>query len=394
MKFCFVSEVFPYRKGEKLVIPGGGEAHAFFLSRELVKRGHEVRMITGRWKGTPKRETIDGIEFMRYGSYSPWFKGSLVVSLKNIAVNTISCFKTLDKAIRIDRPDFIIAPVSFALPSAFLLARAHKIPLIAEVHDVYKIPLYLEHYGKDYGLLVYPGLLYIWLYNNLPKYADFVETASTQYVGDLLAKEFRVPREKICVTGNGLEIEKYRYSADKQQLIVVLGRLVSYKRVDKAIEIFKKVRERISNAKLVIIGDGPDRERLTQLAEGEKIEFMGFIPEEEKLMMLQRAKILLTCSEFEGFGIVPIEAFACGAFPIVSDIPTHREVIGKHGFIFRSTSEAVQRILDLLSDEKTREKLAREGRKFVEVTYTWQKVCDRFIQMIDGFNERISHRRR
>jgi glycosyltransferase involved in cell wall biosynthesis len=274
--------------------------------------------------------------------------------------------------------------MSFAFPRAFLLARAFRIPVIAEVHDVYEIPLYLRHYRRDYGWLVYPGLFYVWLYNNLPRYADLVETVSAQNI-EPMVRSYGVAREKIFVTGNGIEIEKYEYSADKQQLIVVLGRLVSYKRVDKAIEIFKKVKERIPDVKLAIIGDGPDKRRLLTLAGDRDIKFMGFVSEEEKLRMLQRAKILLTCSEFEGFGIVPIEAFACGAFPVVSDIPAHREVVGEYGFVFRDTPQAVQKICDLLSDEERREKLARKGRKFVEVTYTWQKVCDRFMQMIDKF---------
>ncbi len=386
MKFCFVSEVFPYHKDKKLIIPGGGEAHAFFLSKELVKRGHEVKMITGRWAGTPKREVIDGIEFVRYGLYSPWFDEPIVISLKNMAVNTLSCLKVLDKTLREEKPDFLITPMSFAFPRAFVLARAYKIPLIAEVHDVYEIPLYLRHYRRDYGLLVYPGLFYVWIYNNLPRYVDLVETVSAQNI-EPLVKSYGVAREKIFVTGNGIEIEKYRYSKEKQQTIVVLGRLVSYKRVDMAIEIFRRVREKVPDVKLVIVGDGPDRKRLMKLASDEGIKFMGFVPEQEKLRILQRAKVLLSCSEFEGFGIVPIEALACGAFPVVSDIPAHREVVGEHGFLFREASEAAREICNLLSEEEKRQKLAERGRKYVEATYTWPKVCDRFIQMVEKFNK-------
>lgn len=390
MKFCFISEVFPYRKGGRLVIPGGGEAHAFFLSRDLVKRGHVVKMLTGRWEGTPKREAIDGIEFIRYGSYSPWFDEPIAVSLKNMVVNTISCLRSLKEVLRREKPDFIVTPMSFALPRAFLLARAHKIPLIAEVHDVYEIPLYLHHYKRDYGLLVYPGLFYVWLYNNLPKYADLVETVSVQNIEPLVGR-YGVTREKIFVTGNGIELEKYGYSSDKEQLVVVLGRLVSYKRVDMAIKIFRGVKEKVPDARLMIVGDGPERRKLEELAAGvADVKFMGFVSEEKKLEILQRAKVLISCSEFEGFGMVPIEAFACGAFPVVTDIAAHREVIGKHGFIFKDDSEAVQMICELLSDEIKRERLSRRGRKFVEMTYTWPKMCDMFMKMVNEFSTKRS----
>jgi glycosyltransferase involved in cell wall biosynthesis len=272
--------------------------------------------------------------------------------------------------------------MSFAFPRAFLLARAFRIPVIAEVHDVYEIPLYLRHYRRDYGWLVYPGLFYVWLYNNLPRYADLVETVSAQNI-EPMVRSYGVAREKIFVTGNGIEIEKYTYSEEKQQVIVVLGRLVSYKRVDMAIEIFKRVKEKVPDVELIIVGDGPDRKRLMELARGENVKFTGFVPEQEKLRILRRAKVLLSCSEFEGFGIVPIEALACGAIPVVSDIPAHREVIGEHGILFKETSEATRSICNLLTEEEKRRKLAKKGRKYVEVTFTWQKVCDRFMKMIN-----------
>ncbi|MEM2618950.1 MAG: glycosyltransferase family 4 protein, partial [Candidatus Hadarchaeales archaeon] len=150
-----------------------------------------------------------------------------------------------------------------------------------------------------------------------------------------------------------------------------------------AIEIFKQVKKRVPDVRLIIVGDGPDRKRLMKLAKDEDIEFKGFVPEGEKIKILQRAKILLSCSEFEGFGIAPIEALACGAYPVVSDIPAHREVLGEHGTLFTEVSEAVQKIFDLLCDEEKRQKLARKGREYVETTYTWQKVCNRFLKVVE-----------
>ncbi|MEM2614970.1 MAG: glycosyltransferase family 4 protein, partial [Nitrososphaerota archaeon] len=197
-------------------------------------------------------------------------------------------------------------------------------------------------------------------------------------------RSYGIAREKIFITGNGIEIEKYEYSEKKQQVIAVLGRLVSYKRVDMAIEIFKQVKKRVPDVRLIIVGDGPDRKRLMKLAKDEDIEFKGFVPEGEKIKILQRAKILLSCSEFEGFGIAPIEALACGAYPVVSDIPAHREVLGKHGILFKEASEAVPRICYLLHEEEERQRLTKKGREYVEATYTWQKVCDRFLKVVES----------
>ena len=157
--------------------------------------------------------------------------------------------------------------------------------------------------------------------------------------------------------------------------------MVSYKRVDKAIQIFKKVKRRVRNAKLIIAGDGPERKKLEALSDCD-ISFLGFISESQKLSLLRKAKILLSCSEFEGFGIVPIEGLACGAYPVVSNIPAHNEVVGKYGHIFNNTDDAANVICDLITNEDKRENYCRKGRYFVESTYTWYNVCNKFMQMV------------
>jgi glycosyltransferase involved in cell wall biosynthesis len=391
LKFCFVSEIAPYLNSSgKLVVTGGGEAHAFFLARELVKKGHCAKIVTGKWVGAPAHEFIDGVEFVRYGSYSLWFSSCVALSIKNLVLNSVRSFKVIEEVIKKNRPDFIVAPMTFAFPRVVFEAYAHRIPMVAEVHDVYPLPLYLKHYRRDYGLLVYPGSLFVWLYNTLPKYTSLVETVSAATVNPLVSK-CGVKREKIFVTGNGVDTEKYLYSSEKQQLILVLGRLVSYKNVDRALCIFRKVKEQVKNAKLVIVGDGPERKRLEALSKDSDVQFLGHVSEAKKLELLQQAKILISCSEFEGFGMAPIEALACGVFPVLSDIPAHHEVVGKHSFISDNVDNCASIIVDLLSDEAKRGLIAKGGRDFVVSTYTWQSVCEKFLLGIEHLKEKISN---
>jgi glycosyltransferase involved in cell wall biosynthesis len=379
LKFCFVTEIAPYLNSNgELVITGGGEAHAFFLARELVKKGHSAKIVTGKWANSPEHEFINGVEFVRYGSYANWFTNSISISIKNLVLNSIRFIKTIEDIVKKDRPDYFVASMTFAFPRIVIQARMHNIPLISEVHDVYPLPLYLKHYKKDYGMLVYPGALYVLLYNNLPKYTSLVETVSEQTVNPLVSK-YGVKRDKIFVTGNGIDTEKYLYSAEKQQVLVVLGRLVSYKHVEKALKIFNKVKEQIKNVKLVIVGDGPERKHLEALSTDSDVQFLGHVSETEKLQILKNAKIIMSCSEFEGFGMVPIEALACGVFPILSNIPAHNEIVGKNGFISDSVTACASTIVDLLSNNAKRELIAKQGRDFVLANYTWPTVCEKFL---------------
>jgi glycosyltransferase involved in cell wall biosynthesis len=94
------------------------------------------------------------------------------------------------------------------------------------------------------------------------------------------------------------------------QHFLIVSALVPYKRIDLAIEACRRV-----GARLRIVGDGPDRERLEQLA-GEHVEFAGRLSDDEVRTEYRRAMAVLLPGE-EDFGIVPVEAQACGR-PVVA----------------------------------------------------------------------------
>jgi glycosyltransferase involved in cell wall biosynthesis len=126
--------------------------------------------------------------------------------------------------------------------------------------------------------------------------------------------------------------------------------------------------------------------RLAKIADKDVI-FAGRVSEKDKILLLQKAKILLSCSSSEGFNMTIPEALACGACPVVSDLPVHREVMENHGFVFTSESEAVKIILHLLDNEEERRSIVRRGRKFVEERYTWEKVTDAFLKGLTKLHE-------
>lgn len=97
---------------------------------------------------------------------------------------------------------------------------------------------------------------------------------------------------------------------ESEDFYVVFSRFVPYKRIDLAIEACKKL-----NRKLIVIGDGEQREYLKSLANDNTI-FTGRISDEEVKDYLQRCKAMIFCAE-EDFGIVPLEAQACGR-PVIA----------------------------------------------------------------------------
>jgi glycosyltransferase involved in cell wall biosynthesis len=92
--------------------------------------------------------------------------------------------------------------------------------------------------------------------------------------------------------------------------LLVVSRLVSYKRIDLAVQTCSKLKKR-----LIVIGDGPDRKRLQRLA-GPTIHFLGRVPDEQVVYYMQHCRALIFPG-VEDFGITPLEINACGR-PVVA----------------------------------------------------------------------------
>lgn len=110
--------------------------------------------------------------------------------------------------------------------------------------------------------------------------------------------------------------------------MVAIGRLVPLKRFDYAISLLEDVARRIPT-ELVIVGDGTERRRLTQLSSGLPVRFLGHVSDRQELAsVLRSADLMVMPSRTEGLPNVVIEALACGVRVVVSDIPGTRPLEG------------------------------------------------------------------
>ncbi len=169
-------------------------------------------------------------------------------------------------------------------------------------------------------------------------------------------------------------IDVNRFVADEpdEDFYLVLSRLVGYKKIDLAIEACKKL-----NRRLVVIGDGPDRKRLEQLA-GKQIEFLGRQPDEVVTKYASRCRALLFPGE-EDFGMVPLEINASGR-PVIA--------YRKGG----AMETVIEGETGLFFDEQTAESLAASIEDFESRSWNRQamrKHAEKFDTKI--FTERISN---
>jgi glycosyltransferase involved in cell wall biosynthesis len=158
-----------------------------------------------------------------------------------------------------------------------------------------------------------------------------------------------------------IDVDRFQMSAQIEDYYLVLSRLVSYKRIDLAIEACKRLGRR-----LVIIGDGPDRQRLEKLA-GPETEFLGRQSDSQVNRYASRCRALLFPGE-EDFGMVPLEVNAAGrpviAFRGGGAIET--VVPGVTGVFFKKPTSAalVEAIEDFESLTWDQQILRRHAEKF------------------------------
>jgi len=193
-------------------------------------------------------------------------------------------------------------------------------------------------------------------------------------------KDFRViPNAVDPKEFEGEEIEK-------EPLILFVGRLSYSKGVDVLI---KALRELEVRARCVIIGDGEDRRRFEALAKelGTEVEFTGYLPREEVIRNMKRASLLVlpSISRLEAFGIVLLEAMACGTPVAASDIPGVGEIAREAGFVFPAGDyrRLAEIINEVLSDEQKVRRIGERAKKVVKEKYSWDVVVERIIELYE-----------
>ena len=120
----------------------------------------------------------------------------------------------------------------------------------------------------------------------------------------------RVYRRDAAVIYPPVDVERFTAGASKEDYFLFVSRLVPYKRADLVVEVFAKL-----GLRLLVVGDGPHMDACRRVA-GPSVEFLGFQGDEEVTRLMRGARALVFAAE-EDFGIVPVEAQACGT-PVIA----------------------------------------------------------------------------
>jgi len=165
-----------------------------------------------------------------------------------------------------------------------------------------------------------------------------------------------------------------------EPLFVALGRLVPHKRVDLLLRAWDRVRGQ-TGGRFVVVGDGPDRQRLERsLPAG--AELLGHVTDEEKARLLDRAWLLVHGAMHEGWGMVATEAAAAGTAVVAFDVAGVREAVadGRTGVLVETEDQLVDTWVALARDPVRRHALGSAGHEHAS-TLRWDRTVDRFLEV-------------
>ncbi|MGW1888948.1 glycosyltransferase family 4 protein [Streptomyces sp. NPDC002004] len=214
-----------------------------------------------------------------------------------------------------------------------------------------------------------------WALSGAPQRGNLLVAVSPSTAHALQA--IGVERERIRVVHNGVEEPGPPAPASPEPLFLAMGRLVEYKRIDLLLRLWERVRP-VTGGRLVIVGDGPERERLRRLA-GPDVEFTGHVPEAEKHRLLSSAWLLLHPSAVEGWGLVITEAAARGTPAIGFDVPGVRDSVhdGVTGLLAHGESSFAAAWCTLALSTERRARMAGAAAEHA-VRYRWPATVQRF----------------
>lgn len=251
------------------------------------------------------------------------------------------------------------------------------------------------HLTEWYSSATARGRIMQYLVRRLYSLADKV-LAVSDGVAEAL-RDIGVSSEKISVIYNAIDVQFFQNEANKAGIhasssgptIASIGRLSYQKDHETLLLAFKLVKEKIENARLVIVGDGPERASLekirTQLNLSHSVDFAGW--QKNPYAYIRGATCFVLSSRFEGFGLVLIEAMASGLPVISTDCPSGpAEILGnqKYGLLVEvgNVQMLAETMLVLLKDETVHAKFKALGAKRCW-DFDVKATCDQYLEFLE-----------
>jgi glycosyltransferase involved in cell wall biosynthesis len=373
---------------------GGSQQVVYQISKELVKRGHEVSIYTSDVKRSNLKERvekvteeIDGIKVFHFKTVA----ASLLTKKIRLLI-TPEMGRSLKQEARCFDLIHVHEARSYQHKIVWQHARKNKLQYIIQAHG---------NLGFQEGLLrkFYDFFYCSKILRGAAKDIALSRTEAEQY------RRMGVPEEKIAIIPNGIDLSEYanlppkgcfkkKFGIEEEKIVLYLGRIHKIKGIDILVKAFANVVKKLDDVRLVIVGpdDGYLRE-LKTLIKASKMEnnvlITGPLYGRDKLEAYVDADAYVMPSKYEIWGMTVLEAYACGKPVIASSIMSISDIVvnERTGVLFRAgdIKELAEKIKYMLVHSEKSEQMGNEARKFVEEKFSIDKV----VNLLEALYEKV-----
>ncbi|MHA2430318.1 MAG: glycosyltransferase family 4 protein [Promethearchaeota archaeon] len=354
------------------ISPDSQDGSAKFFSgiyNYLKKRGHDVKVLTGKWNLNLNDPNVSQIKILRKSYlWIPQFVLKVINFLRNA--------------------DFDIIHGNGPKGTLPLLLYNKK-NFISTIHDLGPIE-------SSFSFIPIEKILI----NEVIKKANLITTCS-EFTKQQIKKFFpKIELKKVHNLYSAIDSKFKPYPKKAEQLkenlelkgpvALYIGRIALYKDIENVIKAYKYAKKEIANLELVI-GGTPDfymKETYKRWKQKYKdVHFIGFIPEAELPIYYSMGDVFITYSySSEGFGLTPIEAIACGTPAICSSIGAYSEVLQNNALFVppKNPKFLARELINLIKDDEKREELLKHAQNFIS-KYSWNSVGKKLEEVYEKF---------
>jgi glycogen synthase len=376
-------------------VVGGLGRHVAALSRNLVAQGHEVHVVARDHPDAPAEEiSPHGVHVVRVSEAPP----IIPFDAANLVAWVLAFNNRLQAAaaglLREHDVDVIHAHDWLVAYAAAGLKTSHDLPLVSTVHAT-EYGRHQGHLPTDLSKLIHQ--VEWWL-----TYESRRVITCSRYMERQVRRIFALPGEKVDVVPNGVAVDDFRLPAEEvetfrrtivprgQRVVLFAGRLEYEKGVHYVLHAMERLLDEVGPVRFIVAGTGTYSEELRRLVRklrlGRHVRFTGFLEDHALRLHYAAADVAVAPSIYEPFGLVAIEAMACGTPVVVGDTGGLREIVGR-GAGLRVEPEDVDALADALIEVLTHQEraaaLVRRGSEVIARRFDWRNVARRTVDVYE-----------
>lgn len=351
--------------------------YIYNMSKEFIRKGHTITVITRGGFHKTQKEIFEDIELYRV-PFLPLYP--LHVQFHGLFVK---------KLIRNIESNFDVLHFHTPLPPII----KSNIPTITTVHTPMKIDTGNVEIVNPFSVAIkLQGKVSYLIERKLFGISDKVTSVATS-VSEELA-EYGLNPKDVEVIGNGVDENIFFPVKTKgyERYILYTGRLSYRKGLFDFIECGVQICKRYPDIKFKLTGKGPLLDKLKNIVADsgyeDRFEFLGHVDKSRLIELYQNATLFVLPSHYEGLPTTLLEAMACGQPVVATAVSGNLDVIesGNNGIFvpIKSPDKIADAVSSLLDDEERMIELGLEARRTIEERFTWDAISDKILQCYES----------